>query len=102
MSRCHMVDHYKSASEELSNNKMHLGVRSIACKTEKIKCYGKKNLTCLGVLHADASIAVKAGRAATADVADMGRPAVDALNPRETGPAGTCSRHIHCRRPTRS
>lgn len=51
----------------------------------------KRYLTCLGVLHADASIAVKAGRAAAADVADMRRPAVDALNPREAGPTGTRS-----------
>lgn len=62
----------------------------------------KKSLTCLGVLHADASVTVKAGRAPAADVADMRRPAVDALDPGEAGPAGTRSRHIHSRRPTGS
>lgn len=49
------------------------------------------SLTCFGVLHADASVAVQAGRTAAADVADVRRPAVDALNAGEAGPAGTCS-----------
>lgn len=61
-----------------------------------------ESLTCLGVLHAGAPVAVKAGRAPAADVADMWRPAVDALDPGEARPAGTRSRHIHSRRLTGS
>lgn len=53
-----------------------------------------ESLTCLGVFHADTSVAVKAGRTAAADVADVRRPAVDALNPGETGPAGARGRHV--------
>lgn len=59
-------------------------------------------LTFLGRLHADTPIAIKAGRAAAADIADMRRPAVDALHARKAGPAGTRGRQIHGRRPIRS
>ena len=55
----------------------------------------KTLLTFFGVLRADASVAVESGRAAAADVSDMWRPAIDALNPGEAGPAGTCCRHVH-------
>ena len=50
----------------------------------------KKSLTFLGVLHADASIAIKTRWAAAADIADMWGPAVDALNSREARSTGTC------------
>lgn len=44
----------------------------------------------LGILHADTAVAVKARRAAAANVANVRRPAVDALDTRKTGPAGAC------------
>ena len=59
------------------------------------------SLTCLGVLRANASVAVEAGWAAAAYIADMRWPAVDALNPGEAGPAGACGRHVGSRKPNR-
>ena len=67
-----------------------------------LKAWTGKYLTCLGVLRTDASVAVKAGWAPAADVAHVRRPAVDALNPGEAGPAGTRSWRVDGRRRTRS
>lgn len=59
-------------------------------------------LTCLGVLHADASVAVETRWAAAADVADVRRAAVDALDAGEAGTAGAGRRHGHSRGQSRA
>lgn len=43
-----------------------------------------------GGLHAYPTISIKSRGTTSADVANVRRPTVDALNSREAGPAGTC------------
>lgn len=51
----------------------------------------QKSHTCLRTPRADASVSKEARRASATDVARMRWPPVDALDPGEAGPTGTCS-----------